>query len=85
MAEVAHVISAGMGLDIEPVRNGQYRAGDIRHCFADPARARELLGFEATKSFEEGMGELVEWLQDQEAVDRVEDAAKELAARGLTR
>jgi hypothetical protein len=31
------------------------------------------------------MGELVEWLQDQEAVDRVEDAAKELAARGLTR
>jgi dTDP-L-rhamnose 4-epimerase len=85
VAEVAQVISAGMGLDIEPVRNGQYRAGDIRHCFADPARARELLGFEATKSFEEGMSELVEWLQDQEAVDRVDAATKELAARGLTR
>ena len=37
----------GMGLDIEPVLNEQYRAGDIRHCFADPTRARELLGFEA--------------------------------------
>ena len=29
------------------VLNQQYRAGDIRHCFADPTRARELLGFEA--------------------------------------
>jgi dTDP-L-rhamnose 4-epimerase len=85
VAEVAQVISAGMGLDIEPVLNEQYRAGDIRHCFADPTRARELLGFEAATTFEHGMGELVEWLQDQEAEDRVDDATKELAARGLTR
>jgi dTDP-L-rhamnose 4-epimerase len=85
VAEVAQVISAGMGLEIEPVRNEQYRAGDIRHCFADPARARELLGFQAATTFENGMSELVEWLQDQEAVDRVDDATKELAARGLTR
>ena len=85
VAEVAQVISAGMGLDIEPVRHGQYRAGDIRHCFADPARARELLGFEATTSFEDGMARARRMAQDQEAVDRVDDAAKELAARGLAR
>jgi dTDP-L-rhamnose 4-epimerase len=85
VARVAQVISAGMGLEIEPERNEQYRAGDIRHCFADATRARELLGFQAAMSFEDGMGELLEWLQDQEAVDRVDDATKELAARGLTR
>ena len=85
VAQVAQVISAGMGLEIEPVLNQQYRAGDIRHCFADPTRARELLGFEAATTFEDGMGELVEWLQDQEAEDKVDDATQELAARGLAR
>jgi nucleoside-diphosphate-sugar epimerase len=39
VAEVAHALS-GMELDIEPVRNDQYDAGDIRHCFTDLARAR---------------------------------------------
>ena len=32
---------------IAPDRQATYRAGDIRHCFADPTRARELLGFTA--------------------------------------
>jgi len=85
VAQVAQVISAGMGLEIEPVLNQQYRAGDIRHCFADPTQARELLGFEAATTFEDGMSELVEWLQDQEAEDKVDDATQELAARGLAR
>jgi dTDP-L-rhamnose 4-epimerase len=85
VAEVAQALSSGMGLDIEPVRNGQYRAGDIRHCFADATRAQELLGFEAKVEFDAGTAELAEWLRDQEAVDRVDDATRELAARGLTR
>ena len=85
VAEVATALSAGLGLAIEPVRNSQYRAGDIRHCFADPTLARELLGFEARIGFEEGMFELIKWLGDQEAVDRVDRATSELAARGLTR
>ena len=84
VAEVARVISDGMCLDIEPERNQRYRAGDIRHCYADPARARELLGFEAQTSFEQGMGQLVGWLEQQHAEDRVDDATRELATRGLT-
>ena len=84
VADVARVISVGMGLGIEPERNGRYRAGDIRHCYADPNRARETLGFEAQKTFEEGMGSLIEWLQDQSAEDRLDDATHELAVRGLT-
>ena len=83
--DVARVLANGMGVDIEPVRNDHYRAGDIRHCFADPSRARELLRFEAKVGFEEGMAELVDWLGGQEAVDRVDRATSELAARGLAR
>jgi dTDP-L-rhamnose 4-epimerase len=84
VADVSRVISAGMGLDIEPERNGRYRAGDIRHCYADPTCAREMLGFEAQTSFEDGMDSLLEWLQDQSAEDRVDDATHELSVRGLT-
>ena len=35
------------GRTLEPEVTGEFRAGDIRHCFADTSRARELLGFEA--------------------------------------
>lgn len=85
IAQVTDVISAGLGVDIKPTIANQYRAGDIRHCFADPSLARELLGFEAQVAFEDGMAALVRWLEDQEAEDRVEAAAHELAARGLAR
>jgi dTDP-L-rhamnose 4-epimerase len=60
VAQIAQALSAGLQADIEPVRNGQYRAGDIRHCVADPRRARELLGFEAATTLEEGMRALLE-------------------------
>lgn len=85
VARVAEVIADGLQLDIEPVLNGQYRAGDIRHCVADSTRARALLGFEPLTSFEDGMGALVEWLAGQEAVDQVDDATAELLSRGLAR
>jgi dTDP-L-rhamnose 4-epimerase len=83
--DVARVLSEGLGVELEPEVTGQYRAGDIRHCFADPSRARELLGFEARVSLQGGMSNLVDWLVQQEAVDRVDRATSELVARGLAR
>ncbi len=35
---------------------GKYRAGDIRHCFADISRSRDVLGFEPRKDFRAGLG-----------------------------
>jgi dTDP-L-rhamnose 4-epimerase len=63
---------------------GEFRVGDIRHCFADVSLARETLGFEPQVSLDEGIAELAEWLAGQTAVDRVDEAAAELARRGLT-
>jgi dTDP-L-rhamnose 4-epimerase len=82
---VAQVLSQGIGANIAPEHNGQYRAGDIRHCYADISLAKQRLGFRPSTTFEDGMGALVDWLKDQDAVDRVDDATRELAARGLTR
>jgi dTDP-L-rhamnose 4-epimerase len=70
--------------EIEPEVTGKYRVGDIRHCFADISRARELLGYEPRVDLDTGMAELAEWLEGQTAEDQVESAHDELAARGLT-
>jgi dTDP-L-rhamnose 4-epimerase len=63
---------------------GQYRVGDIRHCFADTTLSRELLGYEASVSLREGLTELGEWLQAERTVDTYDVARRELEARGLT-
>jgi dTDP-L-rhamnose 4-epimerase len=83
--EVAGVIGRGLGKDVEPEVVNQYRAGDIRHCYADTRLADRLLGFRAEIAFEQGMADLLEWLEGQEAVDAVDAAREALAARGLAR
>jgi dTDP-L-rhamnose 4-epimerase len=70
--------------DIEPGITGRYRVGDVRHCFADIAVARSLLGYEPQVALEQGLTELAAWLEGQHAEDRVDQASHELAVRGLT-
>jgi dTDP-L-rhamnose 4-epimerase len=82
--EIADLLATALGSEVQPEITNSARAGDIRHCFAEISRARELLGFEPQVALEEGIAELVEWLADQEADDRVESAQVELRSRGLT-
>ena len=82
---VASVIAAGLSKDVEPEVVNQYRAGDIRHCYADTRLAEELLGFRAEIPFELGMEDLLAWLEGQEAFDTVDAARDALVARGLAR
>ena len=69
--------------DIEPQVLQQARVGDIRHCVADISLARGGLGFEPRRWLEDSLGELTEWVKSQRAVDRVEEARRELEQRGL--
>jgi dTDP-L-rhamnose 4-epimerase len=83
--EIAARLASVLGKDhIDSQVTGNYRVGDIRHCFADMSYARDALGFEPRVSLELGMQDLAGWLEGQVATDRVEDAADELAQRGLT-
>jgi dTDP-L-rhamnose 4-epimerase len=83
ISAVAERLARTMGIDVPAEITGRYRVGDIRHCFADPAQAKALLGFEAEIGFDDGLAELVEWLAGEVAIDRVEAAQDELARRGL--
>jgi dTDP-L-rhamnose 4-epimerase len=82
--EIADELGRVLGKQAEPEIPGKFRAGDIRHCFADVSLARETLGFEAEVRLEDGMVELAHWLEGQVATDRFDEAAAELTQRGLT-
>jgi dTDP-L-rhamnose 4-epimerase len=82
--EVASRLASVLGRKLEPEITGKYRVGDIRHCFGDISRARALLGYEPQVRLEDGLAALSEWLLGQVADDRVVEAGRELAQRGLT-
>jgi dTDP-L-rhamnose 4-epimerase len=82
--EIAEKVANVLGReDLSPEITGQYRVGDIRHCFADITHAREVMGYEPCHGLGEGMVELASWLEGQIAIDRVAEARAELATRGL--
>jgi dTDP-L-rhamnose 4-epimerase len=84
VCEVANMMGAVLGKPLAPDICGEYRAGDIRHCFADITQAQRVLGYHPAVTLEDGLVELAEWLREQTADDRVAEARGELAARGLT-
>ncbi|MDQ6669449.1 MAG: GDP-mannose 4,6-dehydratase, partial [Chloroflexota bacterium] len=63
---------------------GQFRAGDIRHCFADISRIQRLVAYAPRYAFEDGVRELVAWVAGQQAVP-TNDAHAQLASHGLVR
>ncbi len=81
---VAEILAAALGKDVAPVITHKYRAGDIRHCYADLTKARRLLGYQPQVTHEEGFRELAAWLAGQQAEDKSHEMLQELSAYGLT-
>ncbi len=82
--EIAERVSTAIGKKITPQITGQYRKGDIRHCFAEIELARRVLGYEPQIDLDVGLRELATWLKGRSAKDKVLEAKAELATRGLT-
>jgi dTDP-L-rhamnose 4-epimerase len=82
--EIAELLAGALGKTIEPVITHKYRAGDIRHCYADISRAAQVLGYAPRVSHEEGFRELAAWLASQRAEDKAEKAIRELTVYGLS-
>ncbi|RYG47460.1 NAD-dependent epimerase/dehydratase family protein [bacterium] len=83
--ETAQKVAKAMGKEgIEPEICGQYRVGDVRHCFPDITLAQKLMGYAPTIMLDDGLAELAEWLAGQTAEDKVDEMRAQLASRGLT-
>ncbi len=83
IVELAQTLAGLIAPELEPEISGEFRAGDIRHCYASTEAARELLGFEAEVSLDDGLPELAAWVASQTVTDKADEALAELRARGL--
>jgi dTDP-L-rhamnose 4-epimerase len=83
IARIGRLLAELYEVPVEPHVTLKFRAGDIRHCYADISKLRAL-GFRPSITLEEGLRELVAWGREVVAEDRVEQATQELQARGLT-
>jgi dTDP-L-rhamnose 4-epimerase len=72
--DLAKGLAAAHPCQLSPRVTGQWRAGDVRHVFASPARAASLLGFRAEVLFDAGMAELA-GLDDMELRPRRSDGS----------
>lgn len=84
--EVANLLVEKLGGSAKPVIVGKYRIGDIRHCHSDLTKIRSTLGYEPSKSLEEGISEFVEWVKQQKGIPDLSDKASgELSSKKLLR
>lgn len=82
--DVADALAEHLGANVESEIVNKFREGDIRHCYADISKAKRLLGYEPKVRFEDGVEELVNWVRNQKAEDKLSLAVQELERRGLT-
>lgn len=84
IADIANMLARAMGVPhLGPDIMNKARSGDIRNCFADISKARELLGFEPRFRLEDSLDEMTEWVRQAQAVDRGAEMRRQLEERGL--
>ncbi|SDY22618.1 NAD-dependent epimerase/dehydratase family protein [Citreimonas salinaria] len=87
VVQVAQLLADAMGCaELEPEVLGKFRMGDIRNCFADISKARDLLGFAPEKRLEDSLGPFVEWVRSAPETgkkDRGDEMRRQLEERGL--
>lgn len=83
--DMARIMVGEMGGSRQPEVIGKYRVGDIRHCHADLAKARRVLGYQPKVSFEDGIREFLNWAEGRQSEDRLSAATAELERRRLFR
>jgi dTDP-L-rhamnose 4-epimerase len=84
ISQVAMLLAEAMDVpELTPEILGKVRLGDIRNCFADIAKARDLLGFTPQFVLEDSLHEIASWVAASEATDRAAEMRGQLEARGL--
>ncbi len=85
VSQLADTLLKVSGFDVPIQVTGQYRLGDIRHCFADLTQLTKHLGFTPNMSLEDGLKGFCAWAMTQPVhEDRSAKAEAELKERGLT-
>jgi dTDP-L-rhamnose 4-epimerase len=82
--QIARALKKRFGDTTEPIVSGQYRVGDIRHCYSDLSKTRVALEFEPAVELEAGLDRFVSWVKKQPIErDGLDSANQFLEKRGL--
>ncbi|NHC38170.1 NAD-dependent epimerase/dehydratase family protein [Scytonema millei] len=69
--DLAYSLARVMGSDLQPEYGAERKVNPVQRRLADPSKARELLGFEAQVSLEEGLRRLVKWWSDEKQAKEI--------------
>jgi UDP-glucose 4-epimerase len=69
--DLAYSLARVMGSDLQPEYGAERKVNPVQRRLADPSKARELLGFEAKVSLEEGLHQLVKWWRDEKQAKEI--------------
>ena len=81
--DIAKTVISLYKKSFKPKVLNHFRAGDIRHCYADISKISKKLWFRPKISFREGMKKLIAWSGTEKAFDYTQKAQAELKKRGL--
>lgn len=82
--QVAEALKKAYNSQSEISISGRYRVGDIRHNYADIAKAKMALGYQPKTDFLQGLDRFVEWARGQPiGEDLYARSIEELRSRGL--
>lgn len=65
LSDLAHSLAKVMGSNLKPEFGLERKVNPVQRRLADTSKARQLLGFQAEVSLEEGLRRLVNWWQEQ--------------------
>ncbi len=86
VSELASMLSEVSGLVVPLEITGDFRVGDIRHCFADLSCAEKGLKFYPKICLKDGLERFISWASKQpEYEDKSASALDELVKKGLAR
>lgn len=84
--KLACLIKKLSGLDGSVEITGDFRMGDIRHCYADLKCAQKALGYEPQVELEDGLQRFINWASSEPLeVDYSKNAMEELKSRGMAK
>jgi len=82
--EVARTLKNSYNSEINIKISGNYRAGDIRHNYADLIKIRSKLGFEPKVNFKVGINKFINWVEHQNVEkDFYKKSISEMKDKGL--
>lgn len=81
--DLAKLIKERLESAVDLKFTNQFRVGDIRDCYADLTRSREVLGYRPAVGFAEGVEELISWAKGERIEDRFSEAEDALKKRKL--